>query len=49
MRRVPDGVGPMGLQGAQGAVLVLDGGVVPGPAGSSVITSPIPVGDAVFD
>ena len=39
--------GPMGVQGAMGAVLVLDGGVVTGPAGSSVITSPIPLGDPV--
>jgi len=39
--------GAMGLQGPMGAVLVLDGGVVTGPAGASVIATPIAVGDSV--
>lgn len=41
--------GPQGLQGVQGApgqVLVLDGGVVSGPPGSSVTVTPIAAGTA---
>jgi hypothetical protein len=39
--------GVQGPPGPQGAVLVLDGGVVTGPPGASVLTSPLPVGDSV--
>ncbi len=38
--------GEQGVQGPAGTVLVLDGGVVVGPAGSSVVVTPIPVGGA---
>jgi hypothetical protein len=38
--------GPQGVQGPAGMVLVIDGGVVTGPPGSSVLVSPIAVGVA---
>ncbi len=38
---LPGATGPQGLQGPAGQVLVIDGGVVTGPAGSSVVVSPI--------
>ncbi len=37
--------GPQALQGPQGAVLVVDGGVLVGPAGASVIVSALTSGD----
>lgn len=36
--------GPQGLQGPAGSVLVIDGGVVVGPPGSSVVVTPITSG-----
>ena len=39
--------GPQGLQGPGGTVLVLDGGVVVGPPGSSVAVTPITAGGAI--
>lgn len=38
--------GPQGLQGPPGQVLVLDGGVVTGPAGASVVVAAIATGSA---
>jgi hypothetical protein len=38
--------GVPGMQGPMGAVLVLDGGIVTGPPGSSVFVTPLPVGGA---
>ncbi|MDP3501513.1 MAG: hypothetical protein Q8S33_14305 [Myxococcales bacterium] len=46
MNGAPGPAGPQGLQGPAGMVLVLDGGVVTGPAGASVIVTPIAVGTA---
>ena len=43
----PQGVqGVQGLQGPAGTVLVIDGGVVTGPAGSSVLVTPLTAGGA---
>lgn len=38
--------GDQGVQGPPGAVLVVDGGVVVGPAGASVVVTPIAVGSS---
>ncbi len=44
----PQGVaGPQGVQGPAGAVLVIDGGVVVGPPGASVVVTPIAPGGSV--
>ncbi|MDX2014443.1 MAG: hypothetical protein SFW67_29865 [Myxococcaceae bacterium] len=37
-------VGPQGIQGPAGQVLVVDGGVVVGPPGSSVVVTPVSAG-----
>ena len=42
----PGATGPQGLQGPAGLVLVVDGGVVTGPPGSSVVLTPIAAGGA---
>ncbi|MBL8915941.1 MAG: collagen-like protein [Archangium sp.] len=39
--------GIQGPPGPAGMVLVIDGGVVTGPPGAAVLTSPLPVGDSV--
>ena len=44
MNGTPGAQGPQGLQGPAGMVLVLDGGIVTGPAGSSVVVTVISSG-----
>ena len=42
----PGAQGPQGVQGPPGTVLVVDGGVVIGPPGASVVVTPIAMGGA---